>query len=84
VNCRPGELAMYRGEQRELHGVIVVVSYPFEWDGEWAWHVDPPFPDDGKADPHTCFDSALRPIRPGDISDEEVRDLYAPKLPEVA
>lgn len=31
-----------------------------------------------------CPDAFLRPIRPGDISDEEVRDLYAPKLPEVA
>jgi hypothetical protein len=29
-------------------------------------------------------DKDLRPIRPGDISDEEVRDLYAPKIPEAA
>jgi hypothetical protein len=29
-------------------------------------------------------DKNLRPIRPGDISDEEVRDLYAPKVPEAA
>lgn len=29
-------------------------------------------------------DTHLRPIRPGDISDEEVRDLYAPKQPEHA
>jgi hypothetical protein len=29
-------------------------------------------------------DRYLRPIRPGDINDEEVRELFAPKLPEVA
>jgi hypothetical protein len=29
-------------------------------------------------------DAILRPIRPGDVTDEEVRDLYAPKIPEVA
>lgn len=29
-------------------------------------------------------DFALRPIRPGDISDEEVRELYSPKVPETA
>lgn len=28
-----------------------------------------------------CPDAWLRPIRPGDISDEEVRDLYAPSDP---
>jgi hypothetical protein len=33
---------------------------------------------------HVVRDERLRPIRPGDISDEEVRDLYAPKVPEVA
>jgi hypothetical protein len=31
-----------------------------------------------------CPDAWLRPIRPGDISDEEVRNLYLPKLPEAA
>jgi hypothetical protein len=31
-----------------------------------------------------AFDAFLRPIRPGDITDEEVRDLYAPKVPEAA
>jgi hypothetical protein len=29
-------------------------------------------------------DEWLRPIRPGDISDEEVRDLYAPNILEAA
>lgn len=29
-------------------------------------------------------DRHLRPIRPGDITDAEVRELYAPKQPEVA
>lgn len=34
------------------------------------------------ADMYAVFDSrVVFPIRPGDISDEEVRDLYAPKLP---
>jgi hypothetical protein len=31
-----------------------------------------------------CLDEWMRPIRPGDITDEEVRDLYAPKIPETA
>lgn len=29
-----------------------------------------------------CRDEQLRPIRPDGITDEEVRELYAPKLPE--
>jgi hypothetical protein len=37
-----------------------------------------------KGELHHISDSHLRPIRPGDISDEEVRDLYAPKVPEAA
>lgn len=97
MNCKPGDLAVIvrslcgnegrfvevvNGDVYELPGDLGLSEFAPLWRirplGELvsSWGVnraESAFPD-----------AWLRPIRPGDISDEEVRDLYAPKLPEVA
>ena len=54
-----------------------------------AWFVEPPlsakcFITGKSVELPYALDKHLRPIRPGGITDEEVRELYSPKLPEVA
>lgn len=99
MNCKPGDLAIYvacdgtaipqndgrlfkvmRRDVVEslaegcLWWEVSVLCRAFNSDREWV----------KTGELGSCADAHLRPIRPGDISDEEVRDLYAPKLPEVA
>lgn len=81
MNCKPGDLAVIVQDEYGHHEgkvVLVVRRSPVIADG---WVVTPELRDLEGWDCHPC-DKHLRPIRPGDISDEEVRDLYAPKLPE--
>jgi hypothetical protein len=84
MNCKPGDLAVvvstlgWPGLEKALGCVVQVIRssemrHPFGtmWDVEHR-------------DIRRAADACLRPIRPGDISDEEVRALYAPKVPEAA
>jgi hypothetical protein len=88
VNCKPNELAVIVGgdNKRELALIGRVVRLT-RLDPDW--HEPSWFYSGARIWSHGCelisiTDRHLRPIRPGDISDEEVRDLYAPKFPEVA
>lgn len=100
MNCRPGDLAVIvKCTPSTTHalGHVVRVVRP---DGRrdyttmfgipdaqtWVCEFDRPVVNHEQKvrDRWAVPDFALRPIRPGDISDEEVRELYAPKLPEVA
>jgi hypothetical protein len=87
MNCKPGDWAMYVGPSLKYRGEVYTVLRPFEGmavmlaggglagPGWWVDH---------RGKEWHCLDSSLRPIRPGDISDEEVRELYSPKQPEHA
>lgn len=83
MNCKQGELA-YVTSTREgcrFYGHIVRCIEPTvdEINGKPGWIVVPKL-----GEWRGVRDEALRPIPGLDISDEEVRELYAPKLPEVA
>lgn len=87
MNCKPGDLAIVvhttRGEQvgRIVRCVDLVRGLRFADIGTLdAWITEPMLMNRFGEAP--CPDAWLRPIRPGDISDEEVRDLYLPKPPE--
>jgi len=85
MNCKPGDLAvLVMGSEQGS-----ILKCLERYDGPWAqakfmpgWRVEwqRPRPDLW----NMVADFALRPLRPGDISDEEVRDLYLPKVPEAA
>jgi hypothetical protein len=86
MNCKPGDLAVMVKSEAGNEGRIVRclslthASYRKFGSGP-AWFTEPMLKnEDGKSLP--TLDVCLRPIRPGDISDEEVRDLYAPPLPK--
>jgi hypothetical protein len=92
MRCKPGDLAIFVRSECGNEGRIVrcVHLLPPQraaeegWVTDCVWVTDSPVMDtDGEL---TCraMDEYLRPIRPGSISDEEVRDLYAPKVPEAA
>lgn len=99
MNCKPGDLAFVVREDKGCEqniGLIVKVLDRELCDGDewrvvceysqmvayWA-HTNKATP--GRVGEEIWIpDSYLRPIRPGDISDEEVRDLYLPKVPEAA
>jgi hypothetical protein len=92
MNCKQGDLAVVVRGVANL-GVIVKcerLARRAELDSLWYESDEPIWVVDGllltRAGRRLPLapDSFLRPIRPGDISDEEVRDLYAPKLPEHA
>lgn len=86
MNCKLGDLVVYVGHQPQFLGHIkTVVRFAgyHPWNGRPGWYVEPPFIG-GYGDPHIAYDECLRPIRPGGITDEEVRELYSPKQTEVA
>lgn len=81
MNCKPGDLAVVVRDSLGHHlGAIVVCIRAVPATsvlGGMAWETEPSLRDpDGMF--FTPNDKCLRPIRPGDITDEEVRDLYAP------
>lgn len=90
MNCKPGDLAVIVRSLANNEGKIVrIVEFAgrvdFQIRGRCvAWVIDPAIhaAQGGMVD--VMPDDSLRPIRPGDISDEEVRDLYAPKQKEPA
>jgi len=89
MNCKPRDLAVVvsvGGEPLLAHligQIRRVTRLETAWDGP-AWLYE------GKrfrAAGQTCRaipDRWLRPIPPDSVTDEEVRDLYAPKVPESA
>jgi len=83
MNCKQGDLAyvtsMKQGGMFYGHIVRCIEPTVDRIDGQPGWIVEPRL-----GHWRGVHDSALRPIRPGDITDEEVRDLYAPKVPEAA
>lgn len=89
MNCKPGDLAVIVGHDDESDtctlGLLIRVTKldPDWWEPVWEYE-GRPLTDDEGARLLAISDRYLRPIRPGDVSDEEVRHLYAPKLPEVA
>ena len=88
MNCKPGDLAVVVHDRWGVHDgrIVLCVSRNVELESRTGlphWNVEPELRDpNGRG----CIpsDSSLRPIRPGDISDEEVRDLYAPNVKETA
>ena len=88
MNVKPGDLAVIvRGAHRPAIGKFCRVIHAVGGYGCPMWQVelDSPLHVEGEVitDGHAP-DSYLRPIRPGDISDEEVRDLYSDKQKEAA
>lgn len=89
MRCRVGDLAVIAPDlpwDNWARGYIVrciELGMPDDFGGP-AWFVEPEIRDPSGRIVDAVSDSILRPIRPGDVTDEEVRDLYAPKLPEVA
>lgn len=99
MNCKPGDLAIVVRSKAGNEGRIgrclrraskreIARQALFSFQGEPCWKMDREFSacdnfGRGGYSVSILPDACLRPIRPGDISDEEVRDLYAPKLPEV-
>lgn len=84
MNCKPGDLAVVVSTlgfplcARALGWVVRVVRLSDErLPFGPMWEVEHP-------EAVSIADACLRPIGPGDISDEEVRNLYLPKLPEAA
>lgn len=88
MNCKPGELAVvvksWAGNEGRIVRCLRVVQTDYLYTGPClGWETEPMLLNcDGE--PVYALDIQLRPIRPGDISDEEVRDLYAPKQTESA
>lgn len=98
MNCRPGDLAVVvrsdAGNDGKIVFVVRAAAYheyaEFDHADEgrhwWVECKSGLLMDTwgGGEKESSMPDARLRPIRPGDISDEEVRDLYAPKVPELA
>lgn len=90
MNCKPGDLAFTVNAPQE-NGFIVEVGAAAGVHERlgllyWITSKGSPFHLTPDVLRHTVLwpDTMLRPIRPGDVTDDEVRELYAPKLPEVA
>lgn len=89
MNCKPGDLAVivrsYAGNEGKIVRCIRLVDYVC-WgrpDGSEVvaptWKIDRELRGCRGDVSDQIEDSLLSPIRPGDITDEEVRELYAPK-----
>lgn len=79
MNCKPGEMAInVSGLCHKHRGEIYLVLRAY--DGPWIWDAprEPSWWVEHRGGEYHCCDSHLRPIRPGDISEEEVRDLFSP------
>lgn len=90
MNCRPGDLAVIvrstAGNEGRIVGVVRWIGRVPGWchSDRWEIRADRPLIGTYGKEHWHAPDAYLRPIRPGDISDEEVRDLYLPKIPEAA
>lgn len=77
MNCKPGDLARYVGEDLSKHGWIVrcleIDPLGELLTGDVCWVVDPPMPrTDGEGMARAVRDRVLRPIRdPGDDAQDE-------------
>jgi hypothetical protein len=75
MNCKPGDLAFYVGEDVSQHGRVVrcIEIHPFsEVMGDPCWVTDPSLPVEGGFLSLAVIDCALRPIRdPGDDAQDE-------------
>ena len=70
MNCREGDIALYVGREcPEIVGRIfkIVGKYPSALP---AWFIEPSVVDRSGKLRNAAFDYALRPIRPGDGTDE--------------
>lgn len=80
MNCKPNELAFIvktHPDWSEYIGRVVTTIRLGVGEHAGKWLVDLKVA--GHAGDVYCHDAHLRPIRPGDISDEEVRDLFNPE-----
>ena len=81
MNCKPGDLAILvnasPAKQHRL-GSIVLVIEPYRGPLLGDWIIE------HHGQRYRSIDANLRPIRPDGLTDQEVRELYAPKVPEVA
>jgi len=96
LNCKPGDLAVIVKASQWQGWIVEVVSAvpggsfvapdgtPFtdRYGGDWL--IKAPRPFGYRPFTKTCFaispDSALRPIRPGDLTQEDVDALYLPQV----
>lgn len=82
MNCKQGELAVIvSGIHKQLIGRFVTcvsICHELDHTGFVHWNTEPALFIPGFRLPIGVGDITLRPIRPGDITDSEVRDLYAP------
>lgn len=92
MNCKSGDLAVIVNSvvPTNVGGLVRVLDTILADAGDWRVEALSQLTStDGRTvapgDRHGYIeDACLRPIRPGSVTDEEVRELYAPKLPEVA
>lgn len=88
MNCKPGDLALIVRSTAGNEGKVVTclrfVGDVRGFQSADYWLIDRMLNTRLGGEVPYVSDSFLRPIRPGDISDEEVRDLYLPKLLESA
>lgn len=94
MNCRPGDIAVvvkpgwveHRGQQFNVVNPGTVVRV-VRLENADVWQLEEPIPFK-VANPNGSWmsgeveaigDSYLRPIRPGDVTDDEVRELFAPR-----
>lgn len=80
MNCKPGQLAMYVGEDVALQGHIVVCLHLFR-PGMPAWVTEPALPLDDGEPALGVWDRCLHPIRdPGDDAADESK-AWLPPVP---
>jgi hypothetical protein len=82
MNCKPGDLAVFvkssAGNEGRLVTCLRFIGRVPDYRGSDYWETDTPVPSWFGDMASIARDSQLRPIRPGGVTDEEVRDLYAP------
>lgn len=91
MKCKSGDLAVItRPDKKHIQflGRVIRVTRVQQHRGRWCWEYEGPLMEvclpQGVSYVLGWYDDELTPVRPGDINPEEVRDLYLPKLPEVA
>jgi hypothetical protein len=88
MNCKPDELAVMvrsaAGNEGRIVRCLRLATLNELLEANWnrragpVWVVDQILRTSHHRMAPLANDAWLRPIRPGDISDEEVRDLYSP------
>ncbi len=86
MNCKPGDLALVvrssAGNEGKVVTCIRFLGHMPGWKGDDRWELDLALRVNAGGSSNTARDADLRPIRPGSISYEEVRDIYeAPPIP---